>query len=104
MNKFRLYNSECNTFSYFDICSTIEQIPANCKNNISIFTGRQDINGQDIYEHDLVKFSFKGIPKSNILVVTWYGLYLSWGLGTKGRIFLWEIDNLEVIGNIFQKC
>lgn len=76
------------------------------------FTGRQDMKGVDIYDHDIIKRYYKEFDFDNNEYNQKEGVsyieYLDRGFWIKDESFgwegeeLWNWEKIEVIGNMFQ--
>ena len=66
------------------------------------YTGIKDINGQEIYEGDIIELKN---GTRNPYEVLWNNSFMGWSFGKNGlgsMISLYDIDDFEVIGNIYE--
>lgn len=68
------------------------------------FTGFVDINKKDIYEGDIISYSFNDGEPPMIGVVEFFaGMFIvSWNDQTDQELAYMRIDGMEVVGNIFE--
>jgi uncharacterized phage protein (TIGR01671 family) len=73
------------------------------------FIGRLDINGKEIYDGDIVRYTIKdnehGDAQTLVAKIMWCNEFSAWGLGKEEvwNIFSdYGILKVEVIGNIFE--
>jgi len=98
-------------FTLFEISCRLEGLFNNEDSCIIIqYTGRKDCGNKEIYDGDIVNFKFpKHGPQYYIGVIRWSDDYLCWIVSAyykypKGMhsYRVYEVTNLEIIGNIFQ--
>ncbi len=94
--KFRVWDSKLLKFNYFDLLSTIGNLPVDCIDNVQQYTGLKDVNGCEIYEGDIVKYDDTRFEQ-----ITYY-VNGNWGLGMCGEILYPIFDKVETVGNIFE--
>jgi len=100
--KFRVYDAKMGKFSYFNLLNVDGNLPVDCIDNVEQYIGRDDDNGKEIYEGDILKLSNN--PKLSVngyIVRAKTGEYIAKNTECSWYTLL-AYNSKEVIGNIYE--